>query len=215
MTELQSLKYFAEAVPDTDSGPECDYRLAELLLAEESDQGRGTVLTGMVLMMFGMLLANFGALQVLAAASPMELAGQPISRLVPLMASPACRWVLFGIMSLMMAGGMVMIGSHRLHSSLLVLHVLVPLSFIPLIAGWLVQTSTRRNPMSLQLWAGGATCLSTTSMVWLVQAVGSHQSHARVVFLAFVFQCGLALLVGTLVKFWRQVCGDAGTVAHG
>jgi hypothetical protein len=108
-------------------------------------------------------------------------------------------------MSALMAAGLTIIGSQGYHPSLLALHVVVPASVVPLLFGYLFRSTCRKLPMSVQLWAGAATCLSTTSMVWLVNAINQHQSHLTVLAIAFLFQAGLALLGGSVLIFIQQI----------
>lgn len=205
MQELKTTRYLNPALLNAPCQEVTDRRIAEMLAFEETDRSRGLIIVGMVFLMLGLLLANFGALQALTAVSHEQVAGQPLLRLLPVADDPVIKWIVFGVTSVLMAAGLTMIGSQGYHPSLLALHVVVPASVIPLAFGYLFRSTCRKLPMSVQLWAGAATCLSTTSMVWLVNAVSRHAEHMTVLAIAFLFQAGLALLGGSVLIFIQQI----------
>ncbi len=205
MHELKTTRFLNPALIDVPRQEITDRRIAEMLAFEETDHSRGLIIVGMVFLMLGLLLANFGALQALTAVSHEQVAQQPLLRLLPMADDPVIKWVVFGVTSALMAAGLTMIGSQGYHPSLLAMHVVVPASVVPLCFGYLVRSTCRKLPMSVQLWAGAATCLSTTSMVWLVNAVSRHADHMTVLAIAFLFQAGLALLGGSVLIFIHQI----------
>jgi hypothetical protein len=182
---------------------------ARILEFPETDRGRGVILTGIILLLFGLLLANFGALELLRAESIEEIARNRVLRMLPAAETPITKWSIFGVTSALMAIGMVLVGSRTYHPSLLALHVVVPLSIVPMIFGYFYRASCNAFPMSAQLWAGAGAFLSATSMAWLVNAVGQHQSQMQIMLIALQFQLALALLCGSIVVFWQQIRNPA------
>ena len=178
---------------------------ARVLEFPETDRGRGIILTGMILLLFGLLLANFGALQLLRAESVEEVAKNPILKILPAAETPITKWSVFGVTSGLMVIGMVLVGSRTYHPSLLAMHVVVPLSIIPMVFGYLYRASCNYFPMSAQLWAGAGAFLSATSIAWLVHAVSQHQSHMQIMMIALQFQLAMALLSGSIVVFYQQI----------
>jgi hypothetical protein len=205
MHELKTSRFLNPTLLDAPRQEVTDRRIAEMLAFEGTDRSRALIIVGMVLLMLGLLLANFGALHALTAVSHEQVANQPLLRLLPVADGPVIKWVVFGVTSALMAAGLTLIGSQRYHSSLLALYVVVPASVVPLCFGYLFRSTCRKLPMSVQLWAGAATCLSTTSMVWLVNAVSRHADHMTVLAIAFLFQAGLALLGGSVLIFIHQI----------
>ena len=203
--ELQSVKYLNsdEALREPPAQTSCAQ--ARVLEFPETDRGRGVILTGMILLLFGMLLANFGSLQLLRAESIQEVANNPVLKMLPAAETPIMKWSLFGLTSGLMALGMVLIGSRTYHPTLLPMHVVVPLSVVPLAFGYLYRASCRHFPMSAQLWAGAGAFLSATSIAWLVNAVSQHQSQFQIMMIALQFQLAMALLAGSIVVFYQQI----------
>ncbi len=209
--DLQSSRYIKnqELLEETPPVEPAVLPIVRILEFPETDRGRFVIVCGSVLLLAGFLLANFGALQFLTAHSQEELAANWLAWLLPFDNAPVTRWVVFGVTSVLMASGMAMIGSQTYHPSLLALHVLVPLSVLPVIFGYIYRSSCDRYPMATQMWAGAGAFLAATALVWLGSAMESGQSHLQLFIFAFQLQSALALIFGSLLAFWHQIRTEA------
>lgn len=171
----------------------------------ESDRSRGIVIVGVVLVLLGLLLANCGALQILIAKSPEELAGNRLVQILPAAATPAMKWVIFGLTSSLIAVGMTLIGSQPYLPGLLALHILVPVNILPVLFGYLYRMTCDKFQLATQLWAGLGVFLMTTSMILLMSAIRTGVSDLELMLIAFKFQAAMALVTGSLVVFFRQI----------
>jgi hypothetical protein len=203
--DLQSSRYIKNSVTQEDSSEPKSLAIARIMDFPETDRGRAVIISGIVVLLVGLLLANFGAIQMLTAQGEEELAANKLVQWLPGAEHAVTRWVVFGITSALMAIGMTMVGSQTYHPSLLAMHVVVPVSALPMLFGYLYRVTINKYPMATQLWAGAGAFLAATAMVWMVSAVETRQSHLQIMIIAFQFQAALALMTGSLIAFWKQI----------
>ncbi len=163
----------------------------------------GMVLGGLVLMLVGYLASNLFLISDLyhlgfgpngeAIPSPLGMAVQ----------SPAQLWMIYAGFAAAFVAGAVMMGSQGFNPVTIVCYVMCPLAAFVYFAGLPLRSARKYAEAVATIYLVIGSCLVCTGATRLFLLYGQPADDFAPVTASMMTEVGLALVVGSLLKFWR------------
>jgi hypothetical protein len=183
------------------ASPQSNPIAAELAAPAERPGSLLLIIGGFVLLLVGYLASNLFAIADLYGLGMGPNDEQIPSPLASVLTTPAQQWIFYFVTGSAFVAGAVMLGSQRFNPLAVVCYVMCPIAGLVFMAGWPLRTAKRGTDVVAAGFLLLGSVLAFTGGTRLYLLYGHSQGSFEPVGASLLCQIGVALMIGSLLKF--------------